>query len=126
MVGETEVSTLEVLETKLPPPLSALYQIPTSTTQRITTRVRRLWEGNVFNHVCLFIDNCKHNARNARSSCTVRIRVNTFDIFIAETMYNSSLRNYCYCSTRTSLGLRLELRLPNSHIVLCKGLNTRL
>ena len=28
MVGETEVSTLEVLKTKLPPPLSALYQIP--------------------------------------------------------------------------------------------------
>ena len=39
MIGETEVSTLEVLETKLPPPLSALYQIPANTNQDITGKV---------------------------------------------------------------------------------------
>ena len=46
MVGETEVSTLEVLETELSPPLSALYQVPTKTDQIITTCVRRFREGN--------------------------------------------------------------------------------
>ena len=51
MIGETEVSTLEVLETKLPPSLSALYQIPANTDQGIIARIRSWWEGNVFRSI---------------------------------------------------------------------------